>query len=207
MTRRVERLEDQLLQLPPVSADVKRDMPHAYNCMMLSLQSAAVAFLSNPQLAPDTMSFVASCPRAAQETLSSCLKFMRLIYNSSRVIVDTNWFALQSKAEGPAASCTERLAEKLLQVKLQQIRGALHDTRVEQLYCVTFQTLNCLQNTQCPLLDQSRRLLALCQKFSVEATTFIDAMTFSPPLSVSKTIAALKKVTSSLLDVPPPLHP
>jgi hypothetical protein len=201
MTQRVVRLEDELLQLPRFAADLKRDMPHAYNCMMLSMQSVAIAFLSSPQLAPDAMSFMASCPRASQETLNSCLKFMRIVYNSSRVIVDTNWFALQSKAEGAAASCTERLAERLLQVKLQEIRGHLHDARVEQLYCVTFQTLNCLQNTQCPLLDQNRRLLTLCQKYSAEATAFIDAMSCSPPLSVSKTIAALKKVTTSLLDV------
>ena len=203
--RRAAEGADAALQLPAIAGILKQDMPQAHRCMMLSVQSVAIAFITHPQLSSDALPAFALSERAractAMDTFHLSLKFMRKLYDDARIIDDTNWFALQTKHENSAGVCVERLAESLLLNQLQQARSCLNDPRVQQLYCAMFQTLNALQTTQCPLLHPNRRLLILCQQCAAGVTVFMDAIASTPSSSTSKTIQALKGVISGLLGV------
>ena len=205
LTQRGGSLSHELLQLPVVAGILKRDAPQAYTCMMLSLQSVAIAFLTHPHLQPDGLPSLAASDRveacASFDLLAASERFMRLIYSGASAMCDTNWFGMQSKEETGGGVCVERLAEKLFLVNLQEIRGALGDSRAQQLYCVMFQTLNALQNTQCTLLHQSRRLLALCQQCVQQASVFIGLLHASRHHSLTSTISHLKHVTAAVLAV------
>jgi hypothetical protein len=205
LTQRGGSLSHELLQLPVVAGILKRDVPHAYTCMMLSLQSVAIAFLAHPHLLPDGLPSLAASDRveacASFDVLAASERFMRLIYSAASTMCDTNWFGVQSKEETGAGVCLERLVEKLFLIKLQEIRGALGDSRAHGLYCVTFQTLNALQNTQCTLLQPSRRLLALCQQCAQDVSAFIGELQACARHSLTATMCRLKRVSAALLAV------
>jgi hypothetical protein len=195
-------ITNRLLQLPAIAGVLKRDMPQAHACMMLALQSVAISFISNPHLLPDSLpAFAASehvLPCAAVESLASSLKFAREIYELANVLIDVNWFELQSKREVSRGIPAERMADALLLRLLCDIKSCFNGAKMQQLYCVLFQTLNSMQGSLCPLLHPTCRFLELCRMCAAEVSSFIEVMQSASQLSAMQTIAAMKKVVRAV---------